>query len=278
MSYGLILICILDVHKQAGVSMFNYEVALNYWEVFLLIVVRIASFVYTAPFFNMANTPQRTKLGLTFFISVIIFTLIPERTVEYNSIIEYATMVVKESVVGLLLGFSCNICVHTITFAGHVMDTNIGLSMASMYDPTLKEQTSISGTLYYYTTFLMLMISGLHHFLISAIVDTYTIIPVNGMGVNMSLYTSMLTLVADYFIIGFRIALPIFVSVMVVNCVLGILTKVASQLNMFAVGIQIKIIVGFIVMYLTISLLPHVANFIYQNMRAAMKLIAGGLT
>ena len=74
--------------------MIIYEVALNYWEVFLLIVVRIASFVYTAPFFNMANTPQRTKLGLTFFISVIVFTLIPERTVEYNSIIEYATMVV----------------------------------------------------------------------------------------------------------------------------------------------------------------------------------------
>ena len=88
----------------------------------------------------------------------------------------------------------------------------------------------------------------------------------------------MLMLVADYFIIGFRIALPIFVSVMVVDCVLGILTKVASQLNMFAVGIQIKIIVGFFVMYLTISLLPHVANFIYQNMKAAMKLIAGGLT
>ena len=89
---------------------------------------------------------------------------------------------------------------------------------------------------------------------------------------------SELTVLADYFIIGFRIALPIFVSVMLVDCVLGILTKVASQLNMFAVGIQIKIIVGFIVMYLTISLLPQVANFIYQNMRAAMKLIAGGLT
>ena len=277
MSYGLILICILDVHKQAGVSMFNYEVALNYWEVFLLIVVRIASFVYTAPFFNMANTPQRTKLGLTFFISVIVFTLIPERTLEYNSIIDFAIIIIKESVVGLLLGVSCNICIYTVSFAGHIMDSNIGLTMANSYNPNLKEQTSISATLYYYITFLMLMITGLHQFLISAIVDTYTIIPVNGMGVNMSLYNSMLTLIADYFIIGFRIALPIFVAIMIVDCVLAILTKVASQLNMFAVGIQIKILVGFFVMYLTIALLPHVSNFVYQNMRAAMKLIAGGL-
>lgn len=85
--------------------MFNYEVALNYWEVFLLILVRIASFVYTAPFFNMANTPQRTKLGLAFFISLIVFTLVPDRTLEYSSILEYAILVIKESVVGLLLGF-----------------------------------------------------------------------------------------------------------------------------------------------------------------------------
>lgn len=95
--------------------MFNYEVALNYWEVFLLILVRIASFVYTAPFFNMANTPQRTKLGLAFFISLIVFTLVPDRTLEYSSILEYAILVIKESVVGLLLGFSCMVCVQTIT-------------------------------------------------------------------------------------------------------------------------------------------------------------------
>ena len=68
------------------------------------------------------------------------------------------------------------------------------------------------------------------------------------------------------------------IVILILNVVLGVLAKVSPQLNMFSVGIQIKIIVGFIVMYLTISLLPHVANFIYQNMRAAMKLIAGGLT
>ena len=49
--------------------MFNYEVAINYWEVFLLILVRVASFIYTAPFFGLGGVPQRTKLGLAFFIS-----------------------------------------------------------------------------------------------------------------------------------------------------------------------------------------------------------------
>ena len=257
--------------------MFNYEVALNYWEVFLLIVVRIASFVYTAPFFNMANTPQRTKLGLTFFISVIVFTLIPERTLEYTGILDYAILVIKESVVGLLLGFSCMIWVQTLSFAGNIVDTSIGLSMANQYDPTLKEQTSISGTLYYYTVFLLLMVSGLYRFLISAIVETFEIIPLNSVGVNATLYNSMITLVGNYFIIGFRIALPVFVSLLIVNCVLGILAKVAAQLNMFTVGMQIKLLVGFVIMFVTVGLLPVVANFIYQNMKTAIRIIAGGL-
>lgn len=241
-------------------------------------MVRIASFVYTAPFFNMANTPQRTKLGLAFFISLIVFTLVPDRTLEYSSILEYAIFVIKESVVGLLLGFSCMVCVQTITFAGNIIDSNIGLSMASEYDPTLRDQTTVSGTLYYYTVFLLLMVSGLYQFpYISRLVDTYTIIPINGLSVNPSLYSSVVTLVSDYFIIGFRIALPVFVSLLIVNCVLGILAKVASQLNMFAVGIQIKILAGLVIMFVTVGLLPQIANFIYQNIKAAVKLIAGGL-
>ena len=73
--------------------MFNYEVAINYWEVFLLILVRVASFIYTAPFFGLGGVPQRTKLGLAFFISAIIYTLVPDRALEYSSVIDFAIII-----------------------------------------------------------------------------------------------------------------------------------------------------------------------------------------
>ena len=257
--------------------MFSYEVALDYWEIFLLILVRIASFVNTAPFFNMANTPQRVKLGLSFFISMIIFTLIPEREVVYEGVVGYASLVVKESVVGLLLGFVCNICIQTITFAGHLMDFEIGLSMASTYDPTMKEQMSVSGSLYYRAVFLLLMVSGMYQFLISAIIDSYSIISVGEMSVNVSLYGSVLGIATEYILIGFRIALPVFVTSLLLNAILGILTKVAPQMNMFAVGIQIKLLVGLAIMFLTVSLLPSVATYIMNMMKQVVKAVAGGL-
>ena len=257
--------------------MFSYEVALDYWEIFLLILVRIASFVHTAPFFNTANTPQRVKLGLAFFISMIIFTIIPEKEIAYDGVIGYASLVVKESVVGLLLGFVCNICIQTITFAGHLMDFEIGLSMASAYDPTMKEQMSVSGSFYYRAVFLLLLISGMYQFLISAIVDSYSIISVGGMSVNVSLYGSVLGIATEYILIGFRIALPIFVTSMLLNAILGILTKVAPQMNMFAVGIQIKLLVGLAIMFLTVSLLPSIATYIMNMMKQVVKAVAGGL-
>lgn len=257
--------------------MFSYEIALNYWEIFLLILVRIASFAHTAPFFNMSSTPQRIKLGFSVFLSVIVFMMVPEREVVYDSIIEYASLVVKESVVGLLLGFVSNVCVQTVTFAGHIVDFEIGLSMASSFDPTLREQTSVTGSLYYRAIFLLLMITGMYQFLISAIVDSYSIIPVGQMSVNLTLYNSVLGIVLEYMLIGFRIALPIFVTSMLLNAILGILTKVAPQMNMFAVGIQIKLVVGLIIIFITIALLPSAANYIMNLMRNAVEAVAGGL-
>jgi flagellar biosynthetic protein FliR len=226
----------------------------------------------------MSNTPSQTKLGLSIFLSIILYNVLPEMEIEYASLLEYSAIVIKEAAVGLLIGFSAYICSSIILFAGRMIDTDIGLAMASMFDPTTQQMSTITGSLYNNLIMLLMLVSNMHVFLLSAMKDSFTLIPIGEVTVNGTLYETMIGFVTNYFIIGFRIALPIFVSVMVVDCVLGILTKVASQLNMFAVGIQIKIIVGFFVMYLTISLLPYVANFIYQNMKAAMKLIAGGLT
>lgn len=256
----------------------TYEFVLDYWEVYLLVLVRITSFVYTAPFFNTSNTPQRVKLGFSIFLSYLIFCLLPDTSLEYAGIAGYAMLIVKESVVGLLLGFTSNICIMSIQFAGNIIDTNIGLSMATMYDPQTQSTVNLSGNLYYYFIFLILLVSDMYQFLVSAIADTYTIISIGGMTIRASLYDSVLGIVADYFIIGFRIALPVFATIMIVNVVLGILAKVAPQMNMFAVGIQIKLSAGFVIMYLTVSMLPAVANFLIEQIKSVILTVAGGLS
>ena len=81
----------------------------------------------------------------------------------------------------------------------------------------------------------------------------------------------------DMFIIGFRIFLPFFACIMILNCILGIMAKVAPQMNMFSVGMQLKLLVGFAVMFFTVFLLPGVANFIYKEIKTMVVMIIEGL-
>ena len=77
----------------------------------------------------------------------------------------------------------------------------------------------------------------------------------------------MTTFMTDMFVIAFRIVLPIFASIMILNCILGIMAKVAPQMNMFAVGMQMKVLLGLLILFITVSLLPGVADFIFREMK-----------
>ena len=71
----------------------------------------------------------------------------------------------------------------------------------------------------------------------------------------------------DMFVIAFRIVLPVFACIMILNCILGIMAKVAPQMNMFAVGMQMKVMVGLTVLFITVTLLPGIADFIFTEMK-----------
>ena len=248
-------------------------------EFFLLIFTRISCFIYIAPFYGMSNTPARVKIGLSFFVSMLLYYIItPHTPVVYSSILGYAVIVLKEAATGLLIGFGANICIMIISFAGTLIDMEIGLSMMNEYDPTTKQSISISGMFYQYMILLMLIITGMYRYIMSALVDTYELIPVNGAVFHANrLLSAMVMFMSDYLIIGFRICLPIFVTSTLLNAILGVLAKVAPQMNMFAVGMQIKILLGFAIMFLTVGMLPDASNFIFTEMKRMIVAFVEGM-
>ena len=152
------------------------------------------------------------------------------------------------------------------------------MSMVTLLDPNTKENTSITGVLYQYIFTLMFIASGMYRYLLGAIADSFTLIPVNGAVFHSdSLLNSMITFMNDYIVIGFRIVLPIFCVILLLNAILGILAKVSPQMNMFAVGIQLKILVGLSVLFLTVGMMPGAADFIYQEMKQMILSFVGGM-
>lgn len=255
---------------------FSYDELLTY----LLILVRITCFVYLAPFFNMGNTPNRVKIGLSVFVSYLIYeTLLPIQPLEYESILEYSVLVLKEAMVGLIIGFGANICMAIVNFTGSIMDMETGLSMVTLLDPQTKQETSVSGVLYQYAMSLMLIVTGMYQYLLKAIVETYTLIPINGAVFNREHLLNSITLfMGNYITIGFRICLPVFCVMILLNAILGIMAKVSPQMNMFAVGMQLKVLVGLGILFLVASMLPSAADFIFTQMKVLVVDFVEGMT
>ena len=258
--------------------MINYEVALGQLELFVLILIRLASFVYAAPFFNTANVPNRFKIGFSLALSMIVYSLHPDMAVQYDNIIDYCIIVVQELIVGILLGAVSSFAVQIIQFSGKIIDMDIGLSMAQIYDPTTRMQVGIMGNFYYYMLMLLLILSGMHRFLIEAIVETYNVIPIGGVKFGAGLYTTVIQFMSDYFVIGFRIALPVFAAMLLLNSFLAMLARIAPQMNMFVVGMQLKIFVGIFVIFFTISMLPAVSNIIFEEIKDLFSLLVRGMS
>ena len=248
--------------------MVQYSFSLENFEIFILILVRVSCFVYIAPFYGMSNVPNQVKIGLSAMIALLVSGFADVSQVEYTGLIGYAVIVLKEGITGLLIGLAANVCNSIILFAGNIIDMDIGLSMATEFDPINNAQVTLTGNLYNYFILMLLVVTDMHHYILRAFVDAFTVIPVNGQVFQWDhLFQSFLTYMTDLFVIAFRIILPIFAVMMILNCILGIMAKVAPQMNMFAIGMQMKILIGFLIMFLTIRLLPSISNFVFKEMK-----------
>ncbi len=236
-------------------------------EFFLLILVRISGFIFSAPFFSLPNVPKRVQIGLSFFIAIVMYGNLDKYTLEYSGVIGYAGLVIVEFAVGLIIGFLMSCCILILGFSGQIIDMEIGFSMANVMSPTTNMNTTVTGNLYTYFVMLILLATDLYRYILRAIIDAFNYIPVGKAVFDIRLHTVMVTLIKDYFIIGFRIVLPVFAAMLVVNVVLGVLAKVAPQMNMFVIGIQLKIFVGLVVLALAAKYIPTVADMIYEEMK-----------
>ena len=260
--------------------MINYSFSIQDLEFYLLVVTRVSCFVFAAPFFSTQNVPRRVKVGFSLIVAFLLYRyVVPHYVLHYNTVAGYAVLVIKEATAGLLLGLSTNLCMYIMQFVGTLSDMDIGLSMVSFFDPVTRVNTGFTGTLYQYSFLLILCVTDMYQWILRAFVDSYELIPTGRIAFDMdSLTESMVSFMTEYIVIGFRIFLPIFGVMLLLNAVLGIMAKIAPQMNMFSVGMQIKILVGLGTLFLTMNMLPSISDFIFAEMKVMFEKFAGGMS
>lgn len=246
-------------------------------EAFLLVLVRVACFISIAPVFGHNSLNTRMKISIAFFVSLILYQVVDVSLPVYSDVLGYSTLVVEEALVGLLLGFVAGLSMKALAIAGEFIDREIGFSMATTFDPN-QGMVTITGELYDKIVCLVIMISNLHYYILSAAAQSFELVPVGRIVLNPDLiYTSLVQFIVQVFMIGFRIAMPVFLGATMLNVILGVLAKSSPQMNMFAIGMQLKVFVGLFLLAVCIMFVPNIANYIMERMRDMIQTILGGL-
>jgi len=240
-------------------------------EFFLCILVRITAFINTAPFFSIRDVPVRVKIGISVVLALLLFQALPYERLEYTTAVGFGILILQETFAGLVMGFVASASYHILAFTGHFLDIEMGFSMVTEFDNVTGFQVTVTANLYSYAVMLMLVITRMYLPIITSLSDSFYMIPVGKVFINPMSYEVMLDFIADYLVIGFRIALPMFAAILVVNVILGILAKVAPQMNMFVIGMQIKVLIGLLVLGVMIRMIGSVSYYIYDNMFAMME-------
>lgn len=238
----------------------------------LLVFVRLTSFFIIAPIFSMRGVPTQFKIGLSFFISLVAFSSLSiEEPIPLDSF--YILLIIKEFGIGITLGFTAALLLYTVQVAGAFIDFQMGFSMASVMDPQTGTQVPIIGHFKYILALLFLLTVNGHHLMLDGVMQSYNLLPVESISFSAKfedIAHFMTTLFSQMFLIALQMALPIIGALFLVDIALGILAKTVPQLNIFAVGLPLKIFVGFIMLFLSMPIFFYVLQILFQKIIESM--------
>lgn len=186
----------------------------------------------------------------------------------------YFASIIREIMMGLVLGYLALMFFTAIQVAGTFIDFQIGFALASVIDPMTGAQAPVFGNFKYYLAILIFLSINAHHFLIQGIMQSYEFVPLDGnLFANIEAGTVSNFLVQSFstvFMLAFQMATPFIVVIFMLDLVLGIMSKTTPQLNIFVVGIPTKILVGFIVFILIAYGLISIFEDLFEDMFNAM--------
>ena len=221
-----------------------------------ILLVRPGMLVVATPFLGAVSAPATMRVGLTVLLGLILAPIVPVPANLSAPIL--VAVLLREVAIGLSLALAIRVLVFGAEFAGHFAGYSIGLSMGSLIDPQSGVRNNILALLYGNIAVLTVLATNAHHRLLSAMIDSYTALPVGLGAIDPSLGRSVAQMLGLVFVIGVRIAAPVVVVLLVVELALGLAGRVAPALNVMMSGAPVRLAVGLLVAAATVQTIPSI--------------------
>jgi flagellar biosynthetic protein FliR len=256
------------------------EVNVLYFQYFLLVLVRMTTMVALAPLLGSRNVPIYVKIGLGFLLSIIIAPfVVREFPVMPDHFILFLGMVVREGLVGILLGVLGAALFAAVQLSGQIFGMMIGFGIVNVMDPLSELQISLLGQFEFLLAILLFLAVGGHHLLLMAMANSYAVIPVNTFAMTAPLAQQVGLILGNMFTISFKVGFPMIAAIFLIKVSMGLIARTVPQMNVFIVGLPLNIFVGLIVMGLSLTyvtfLLKNYFNQFFVDLYVMWQLAAG---
>ena len=248
---------------------------MNQYLIFLLASCRTAGVIFFNPIFGRNSVPAIMKVGLSLAIAMFaVFELGTTQVINYSAL-EFIAAMLQGFVIGIVIGFIMTLFLSVFQLGGEVMDMQMGLSMASMYDPATRANISVTGNLLTAMYVLIFFISNAHLALFTVVIQSFQVIPLGVGQVSNQVAVYFIELMYYIFLYAVQLSLPIIVTEIIAEFAVGILMRLVPNINVFVINIQIKVIIGLIII---LTIIPALANFMTQMNLLMMEKITQVLT
>ena len=223
---------------------------------FLWPFLRVFGLILAEPVFGNRAVPIAAKVGLAAFIALLLAPVLPPMPAVEPASGAGVLIGIQQLLIGLAMGFTVRIALTAAETAGQLAGLQMGLGFAVFFDPQTSAQTAVVGQFVgLFAVLIFLSVNG-HALVLTALSESFSVLPIATSTLSPRGWRVLVDWGGAIFYSGLLIALPVIGALLIANVTVGIMTRAAPQLNLFAVGFPITLATGFVVLYLVV---PYVA-------------------
>jgi flagellar biosynthetic protein FliR len=235
-------------------------------------LARILALIASAPITGNTQFPARAKIGFAVVLTVLIAPLLPEQVAINPASGAGVLMLVREILIGLAMGLAMRVVFAGVSMAGDIIGLQMGIGFAQFYDPQSNSQAPVTGQFLGLIAALAFLSLNGHLMLIATLVESFQTAPAHngaslaGNWLLLSQWGGMVMRVA------LVLSLPLIAVLLMTNIALGVLSRAAPQINVFAIGFPITLGVGFVALLAALPYMnPALEKFFNEGLQAMLR-------
>ena len=243
---------------------------------FGLVLARIAGLFAAIPVFGSGLVPARIKAPLIFTLALCLYPIVRPLAVippDTGDVISLALLVIRESLIGVTLGLLSQVIFAAVEFSGQQIGTQMGLSMAALFDPTTQANVPTMAMFEGALATLIFLSLNVHHFFFSGIVESFRLIPIGAWHTSGGLLKFLIESSSGIFVIAVKLGAPVSVALLATSVALGIAARAFPSMNVFVVSMPLNIGLGFLILGLSLPVFVRVLQGSFSNMIGQMKIL-----